>query len=316
MDLNLLVVLDALLAEHSVSRAARRIHSTQPTVSRALGRLRSWFGDPLLTRTQRGMVPTPLGRALAGEVRALLERAEALVERRDTFDPASSQRTFHLTMTEYEQHVLCAPLLAGLRAVAPHVTVNMLPWSLGFPDALQAGTLDMAVCPPIARAPGLRSVELFADEQVVVVRRGHPAVRTKLTLRQFAGLTHVQSAPNGRPGSLIDDLLEAEGLSRRVIMRVSSTFVLPDLVSSSDCCAILPARFAAALCDRGGLKMVPLPLDAPAIVLHLVWHERAEHDAGSKWLRELLGTIVRGWPRPKRSRSAVLDLARRAPRTL
>jgi DNA-binding transcriptional LysR family regulator len=139
IDLNLLVVLDALLAEHSVSRAAKRINSTQPAVSRALGRLRRWFGDPLLTRTRHGMVPTPTGLALTGEVRAVLERIQGFVERRDAFDPARSTRTFRKTMSEYPQYIVCGVLLERIAEAAPGVSVEVLPWSLGFPEALERG---------------------------------------------------------------------------------------------------------------------------------------------------------------------------------
>jgi DNA-binding transcriptional LysR family regulator len=317
MDLNLLVVLDALLTEHSVSRAAKRLNSTQPAVSRALGRLRAWFGDPLLTRTRHGMVPTPAGLALAGEVRAVLERIQGFVERRDAFEPARSARTFRLTMSEYPQYVVCSVLLARLAQAAPGVSVEVLPWSLGFPEALEAGALDLAICPPTTPVPGLHAAELLADELVVIVRRGHPAVAERLTLHRYAALTHVVSAPNGRGGSLIDDLLEAAGLSRRVVLRVPSAIVLPQIVAGSDCAATVPRGLADAVAEVYGLAVLPLPLDAPRIGLTLVWHERAGHDPGNVWLRgEIQALFPSRPPAGKGRRVSVLDLARRAKQTL
>ncbi len=317
LDLNLLVVLDALLVEHSVSRAAKRLNSTQPAVSRALGRLRVWFGDPLLTRTRHGMVPTAQGIALAGEVRAALERIEGFVQRRDAFDPASSPRIFRLTMSEFPQSVLCVPLLARLREAAPFTGVRVLPWSLGFPEALESGGIDCAVCPrPSHRLPGIHVEELFTAESVVVLRRGHPAAAAPLTVRRFAALTHLQTAPNGREGSLLDDLLLAAGLSRRIVMTVPSAFVVPALVSSSDCCAVIPRPLALALADRWGLEVLPLPLDLPALSLNLAWHDRSHADPGCAWLRGQLKEIAAAHAGPKPWQTAALDLSRRAARTL
>ena len=317
IDLNLLVVLDALLTEQSVSRAAKRINSTQPAVSRALGRLRVWFGDPLLTRTRHGMVPTPAGLALAGDVRAVLERIQGFVARRDAFDPARSERTFRMTMSEYPQYLVCAPLLERLAATAPGVSVDVLPWSLSFPEALEAGTLDLAVCPPTTPVPGLHAAELLADDLVVILRRGHLAAAEPLTSERYAALTHVVSAPNGRAGSLIDDLLEAAGLSRRVTLRVPSIIVLPPLVAGSDCCATIPRRLAAAVANVWGLAVLPLPLEAPGISLTLVWHDRAEHDSGNAWLRSEMQALFAPRPRAGKKRDvSVLDLSRRAKRTL
>ncbi len=316
LDLNLLVVLDALLAEQSVSRAAKRINSTQPAVSRALGRLRAWFGDPLLTRTRTGMAPTAAGAALAREVHAALEAVKRVVERRDAFDPRSSPRAFRLTMSDHPQLVVGAVLLDRVARSAPVATFELLPWSLRFPDALESGAIDLAVCPPITPVAGLRSVALFADDLVVVVRRGHPAAARALDLAAYAALDHVVSAPNGRQGSLIDDLLEAEGLSRRVALRVPSALALPALVAGSDACATVPERLAAAFADRFDLAVIPLPIAAPTLAMNLVWHERADRDPGAAWLRaELCAAFVR--PPHARARGvAVMDLTRRAKRTL
>ncbi|MEP7120956.1 MAG: LysR family transcriptional regulator [Byssovorax sp.] len=317
MDLNLLVVLDALLTEQSVSRAAKRLNSTQPAVSRALGRLRVWFGDPLLTRTRHGMVPTPAGLALVGEVRAVLERIQGFVERRDVFDPARSGRTFRMTMSEYPQYLVCAPLLQRLAATAPGVSVEVLPWSLSFPEALDAGTLDLAICPRTTPVPGLHAAELLTDDLVVILRRGHPAAAEPLTPERYAALSHVVSAPNGRAGSLIDDMLEAAGLSRHVVLRVPSIIVLPPLVAGSDCCATVPRRLVAILGEAWDLAVLPLPLQAPAVSLALLWHDRALHDPGNAWLRGEVQALFAPRPRAAKKRDvSVLDLSRRAKQTL
>jgi DNA-binding transcriptional LysR family regulator len=315
MDLNLLVVLDALLREQSVSGAAKRLNATQPGVSRALGRLRASLGDPLLIRTRHGMIPTPTGLAMAPEVRALIEQIQGFFDR-EPFEPASSRRTFRLTMSEYPQYLVSPPLLARLRAAAPGAGIHMPPWSLGFVEGLESGALDCALCPPTTPVPGLHSEELLTDTPTVIVRRGHPTVKGTLTLAQFAALTHLQIAPNGRAGSLIDDLLAAEGLSRQVVMSVASTLVIPMLVARSDCCATIPSRLAAEMADVWQCQSFPLPLAMPAICLHLVWHERSQHDPGSIWLRNQIKEAVARPSHPRPAAVTTLNLARRAARTL
>jgi DNA-binding transcriptional LysR family regulator len=316
MDLNLLVVLDALLAEKSVSRAAKRIHSTQPAVSRALGRLRSWFGDPLLTRSRQGMVPTPLGLAIEAEVHAVLEHIKGLVEREDRFDPASSDRAFRATMSDYAQYILCGALLPRLVRVAPRVSFEVMPWSLGFPAALESGALDLAICPPTTLVPGLRAVELLREDLVVVVRKGHPAGSEPFTAERYAALDHVQGAPNGRAGSIIDDLLEARGLARRVVLTVPGLVVLPSLVAGSDCCATLPRRLASAVAAAYGLAVLPLPVEAPAISLTMMWHDRVQQDPGHVWLRGEVQSLFATRPKGDGRRVSRIDLTRRSKMTL
>jgi DNA-binding transcriptional LysR family regulator len=318
LDLNLLVVLDALLAEKSVSGAARRLNSTQPAVSRSLGRLRTWFGDPLLTRTRKGMAPTAMGLVLGAEVREVVHRIEAFVDRRESFEPGSARRAFHLTMTDFPQQVICGPLLAHLARHAPGIDVDVRPWSLDFPEGLEAGTLDAAISPPINAVAGLRTAELVSDELVLIVRRHHPVTeRKELTLDDYCTLAHVQSAPNGRAGSVVDDMLSARGVSRRVVLRLPSTLALPALVAGSDCCATVPRRLAESLSASGALTILPLPFEAPGVSLTLVWHDRSQHDPGHAWLRAALASVFAPSRVPRQPGGVgVLDLKRRASRTL
>lgn len=318
LDLNLLVVLDALLSEKSVSGAARRLNSTQPAVSRALGKLRTWFGDPLLARTRSGMAPTAMGLLLAAEVRGVVDRIQGFVDRRDSFDAASAKRTFRLTMTDFPQQLVCERLLPHLARHAPGIDIDVRPWSLDFPEGLEAGTLDAAVSPPTTAVSGLRSTELLRDELVLVVRRDHPVTKRKvLTLDDYCALAHVQSAPNGRAGSVVDDMLAARGLSRRIVLRLPSTLALPALVAASDCCATVPRRLAESLSASRPFAIRPLPFEAPGVSLTLVWHDRSEDDPGHAWLRRALVALFAPSKAPtKPTAVGVLDLKRRARRTL
>jgi DNA-binding transcriptional LysR family regulator len=154
------------------------------------------------------------------------------------------------------------------------------------------------------------------DDLVVVVRRGHPAAEGELTLARYAALPHVQSAPNGRAGSVLDDLLEAAGHTRRVVVRVPSAVVVPALCATSDCCATLPSRLAARMAEVWGLSILPLPLEAPAIGLNVFWHQRAHDDPGNAWLRGELRALFATRKRPKARGVSRIDLVRRSRRTL
>jgi DNA-binding transcriptional LysR family regulator len=153
---------------------------------------------------------------------------------------------------------------------------------------------------------------------VLIVRRDHPATKPEtLTLEEYCALAHVQSAPNGRAGSVVDDLLAARGMSRRVVLRVPSTLVLPALVADSDCCATVPRRLAEPLRASGALAILPLPFEAHGISLTLIWHDRSHDDAGHAWLRAALASLFAPTKAPKkRGAVGLLDLKRRARRTL
>ncbi|HYO67666.1 MAG TPA: LysR family transcriptional regulator [Archangium sp.] len=318
MDLNLLLALDALLTERHVSRAAAKLGTSQPSLSRALAQLRLWIGDPLLVRTRHGMTPTPRALALAGEVRAVLERIDGLVGGRGVFEPATSRRVFRLSAAEYPQGLLFPELLARLLQVAPGVGLSVQPWSLRFPEALEEGTLELALAPTGELPPGLRSEPVVGDRFCCVMRKGHPAAGKRLTLERFVQLRHLQVAPTGREGSVLDDLLSRRGLSRQVVVRVPSFVLAPVLLGDSDLCATLPELLAARFAHERGLVVRPLPagLSMPGLVLKQVWHERAQQDAGLEWLRgeiRAVGARLGGFEVKK---AAPLDLRRRERFTL
>jgi DNA-binding transcriptional LysR family regulator len=293
VDLNLLVALDALLAEGHVTRAAARLGLTQSALSRALGRLRVLLDDPLFVRTGHGMRPTPRAQALAEPLRRALEQLHSAVLDRPGFDPATSRRTFTLGTVDYALAVLLPPLLERLKEQAPGVDVTVRSIPRDFTGALEAGELDMVLMPSRPTSAGLVWTPLFDERFVCVLREGHPALRQPLTLKRFAALGHVLVAPEGRPGSQVDDILAEQGMKRRVALLVPNFLVVPPVVAASDLIATLPVRVVRAFEGALALQRVAPPLKVPGFTLAQGWHERQRREPGHVWFRGLMAEVGR-----------------------
>jgi DNA-binding transcriptional LysR family regulator len=287
LDLNLLVALDALLRERSVTRAARRVGLTQPSMSRALGRLRLMFGDALFVRSGGGLVPTPRALALQPELREALERLASAIEDQP-FEPAVAERSFHLSTADYGMAVLAPRLTARLSAEAPSVRLVLHAQSEGDGGALVEGRLDALVLPRGPTTPGCIWTRLFSDEFVCLVRRDHPSVGTDLSLAQYCALGHVFVSPALESAGVADRALARRGLRRRVVVVVPSFLVAPVVASESDLVATVPSRIAELFVGRLPVRAVPVPLSLPAVTVSIAWHERMRRDPAHSWFRRVL----------------------------
>ncbi|RYE90606.1 MAG: LysR family transcriptional regulator [Myxococcales bacterium] len=288
IDLNLLVALEALLAERSVSRAARRLGLSQPATSHALGRLRELLGDPLLVRAGDRMEATPRALALEGPLATALTAVRAVVAPDAPFDPARSDRAFSLETIDYAAAVLLPPLMERLGREAPRVSLEVRTRTDDIDAQLARGALDLAIGLTSPDRPGLRQQPVLSDLFVCVLRRGHPALRRPLTLDRYCAQRHLLVTPTGRPGSLVDDLLAQSGRRRHVALRVPHFLLAPPLVARSDLVWTAPGSMAQAHAALLPLTLRPPPFDLGGFTLTLRWHERAEHDPGHRWLRELV----------------------------
>ncbi|WP_437311801.1 LysR family transcriptional regulator [Sorangium sp. So ce388] len=291
LDLNLLVVLDALLAERHVTRAAARVGMTQPACSHALGRLRRALGDPLLVRGARGaMLPTPRAEALAPALRAALRGLASAIRGEPRFDPATARRTFRIATGDYAELVLLPPLLSLLASAAPSVDVWMMPLALtrdGVVAQLTSGAVDVVIGPPRRGWPDDLYVRpLFEERFRCVVRRDHPAAHGRLTLDRYCALSHLLVAPRGTPGSLVDDALAALGRDRRIAATVPHFLVAPHVIAATDLMATLGARIVDATAAPLGLAVLPPPLELAGFSFAMIWHERTHHDPAHRWLRD------------------------------
>lgn len=297
-DLNLLVVLESLMAERSVSRAARRLGLSQPATSNALARLRQLFDDPLLVRRGNAMVPTPRALELAGHVHAGLAHLQAALEGRQAFDPRASTRSFTLATNDYVAFVLLAPLVRRLREQAPKATLQLKTLdNLTSLAPLGRGELDLALGVGTNLAQDYPREPLFEDGYVCLVRDGHPKVGKRLTLERFVALEHLLVSPYGSRRGVVDTALEQRGYERHVALWVPHFLLAPAIVAQTDLVVTLAERVARELAPRHGLRILPTPLEIPRFVTSQYWDPRHEHEPAHRWLREQVRASVaqRGW---------------------
>jgi DNA-binding transcriptional LysR family regulator len=282
-DLNLLVTLDALLTERSVSRAALRLSLTQSAVSRALSRLRATFGDELFVRTGHGMRPTRLALELAAPLRRTLGALEGLLTSAVAFAPRAAERRFRVSGVDYAVLTLVAPLARRLEALAPKVDLYVQPLSTTPERELETGDLDLLLAPRQAAGASIVWTTVHDDHYVGVVWREHRS--TRLTTKDYASAAHVLVSPWGRPGGIVDDVLAARGLLRRVAIQVPSFSLLPDVLVGTQRVATVPERMARRLCELHPLRAAELPVEIPSFTMCMGWHEVHRNDPAHQWLR-------------------------------
>lgn len=287
VDLNLLVVFDAVYAEGNLSRAAGRLAMTQPAVSNALARFRALTRDRLFVRGARGVTPTPLADRLADPVRRALELVRDGLEGVRAFDPRTSQRSFTLASAFGIEVLVGAAVLNWVRAVAPGVTVRgvtVVERQRLWPD-LRDGVVDIAAdfIPP--RDDRFTSERVMQAEAVVIVRKGHPRVRSRLTLAGYLAEEHVVLSRAGLADMRLEGAEPLLALDRRVLLEVPSPLSVALVVSQSDLVGVLGRRLAEVLAPQLGLKILPLPVKLPLFPAYIVWHRSRDSDPGHRWLR-------------------------------
>ena len=218
-DLNLLIVFDAVMQERSVTRAGSRIGLSQPAMSHALNRLRHMLKDELFVRTPEGMAPTARAEMLALPLRKALSEMQLALEPA-SFDPASSDRRFALALNNYAAVVLAPPLVAATLAAAPAVHLDLRPsGTLDIVDRLDRGDIDLAIGGPAGQGTRFAAAPLFEDPYVLVMRRGHPASRQKLTAKTLGAIPHLEISSSREDTSFIDQWLASHSTQRRVALR-------------------------------------------------------------------------------------------------
>ncbi|MFJ3055333.1 LysR family transcriptional regulator [Herbaspirillum sp. NPDC087042] len=287
LDLNLLKALAALLDERNVTRAAARLGVTQPAMSGILTRLRENFDDPLFSRTQRGIVPTPRALELQQPLQRILGEIDGLLHPA-VFDPATATLDYTVAATDYALRAIAVPFLTALKQHAPQVRVALASVEDGpLQERLERGEIDLALSTPEATPPGLHARKLFEEHYVCALRAGHPAARgRRLSLRQFCALEHALVSYAGDPfHGVTDEALARLGLQRRVSLSVKRFLVLPDILRATDMVAVVPQRLVAGV---EGLKLLAPPLPIPGFTKIAAWHERSHRDPAQRWLRQLL----------------------------
>lgn len=294
-DLNLLVVLDTLLTERSVSRTAQILNLSQPAVSAALARLRSYFNDKLLVQAGSIMEPTELGRVLTGRVHELLQNTEELIFTRTTFDPAIAQRRFLVSASGFTALALFKKVTMYLTREAPGVCVSLRPFPLPFQGtvSLDKGSNDFIILPEDLAFPGYPSELLFEDVLVAIAWSGNSAIRRKLTRDHLVNLSHVvYEFDAGRRLTLDGAAYESQGIRRKVVAAVPNYLLIPHLIVGTDHIGVLQKRFADHFAKILPLKVFPLPIPIPPIKLVIQWQAFRDIDPGMVWFRTLLKDIA------------------------
>jgi DNA-binding transcriptional LysR family regulator len=289
-DLNLLIALDALLAEGGVAAAARRLRLSPSAMSRTLSRLREATGDPLLVRAGRGLVPTPRAVALRAAVGDIVEAAQAALRPVEVLDPARLECLFTLQTADGFVENFGPALLARMAAQAPKARLRFAAKTGRDGAALRDGAVDLEIgVVGKTMGPEVRTQALFHDRFIGVVRPGHPLCDGKISAARFAAGRHVLVSRAGATRGVIDDALNGLGLAREVAVIVGGFAAGPALVRGSDLIVSVPERHTGNL--RDGLFSFPLPFDAPQITVSMLWHPRRDADPAHRLLREWVRAV-------------------------
>lgn len=291
IDLNLLVVLDVLLDERSVSRAAQRLNLSQPAVSGALKRLRGTFRDPLFIRSQQGIRPTPRALDLIGPVKTVLQDIDEMLSTAE-FRPETADATFTVAATDYAQMTFLAPLIREIHQTAPSVRFAIVPTDAHtMAEEFERQEIDFAITVPEMAPENMHSFELFGDRYVCAVRRGHPVADAALTVDDFCALDHVIVTPSsdGFRGPT-DDALSLMGRQRRVVVSVPTFLSLPSILENGNFIAVAPERVFVPFAHT--LRVFPAPFDIPRVSMIALWHERTSRSPAHQWIRRKMEEIA------------------------
>ena len=296
IDLNLLRVLDALLREQHVSRAANALHLSQPATSAALARLRDALGDPLLVRTARGMQPTERAIQLAPQLRALLENIAVVLLPPVEFDPRQTKMIFNVAATDYFVELTNRKLAQRLSNESPNIQFAWRPLiGAGLIEKMQSAQYDVAITNR-ARVPGSLHVRSLMKESFVgIANKKNKRIKAKapMALDTFCKLPHVLVSPTGVDPfhGATDDALAARGLARQVAFSVPQFRFAIDIVDSTDAIAVFPAKLAAQYRDR--ITQFALPIALSSFDIAMSWHERTHRSPPHQWLRKQLLELVK-----------------------
>jgi len=300
LDLNLLRVFDEVMAEGSLTRAARNLSLTQPAVSNALRRLRETLGDELVQRSGQGMAPTPRARAIWPAVReALAQLQSSLIP--NEFVPAEANTSFVLAMSDASAAELIPGLTETLEKQAPRVTLRVVPLTTRDPRSLldeEACDLAVGYFPSMLADLTARKQSgepqpffhqrLFTGEYVCVMRKDHPLAQGTLTIDAFCAARHMLVSFSGRPFGFVDEALATLGRERFVVLTVNQFFTAARVVANANLLTVLPLHFLKVTGFADQLVFRPLPFEVSPVLVDAVWHRRSQQRSSHVWLREVV----------------------------
>lgn len=289
LDLNLLVVLDRLLAERSVSQTALQLRLTQPAISNALSRLRQHFEDELLVQVGRRMEPTPFAESLQEPVHNALEELRRIATTRSEFDPLTAERTFTIICSDYVFQVYLTHVVRELGTAAPGLRLTTFLTSELSADLLNQGKADFIIVPEMRKVPDHPAVPLFSDRFSCIAWKENPLLGNGITKEKFLALEHVSTClgPNNPP-HIEQESLDAHGLSRKIAVFAPNFTSVPDAVVGTNFIATVHAKAAALYAKRLPIRVFPPPVEIAPFVEVVQWHKNKGSDPGILWMRDFL----------------------------
>ena len=303
-NLNLLLALDGLLSQRSVTAAAKRVRVTPSAMSHSLSELRHLLGDPLLVRSGRGMVLTPRAEALVSPLHTLLMDAERLLGGGATFDPATTARRFVIAATDFLATLLMPALLDAAAREAPGTSLEIVPSSRrGNAWLLETGDVDLALGAIVDEAPGIRRMDLLTDGFACAARKGHPSIDGALDLDSYVQTPHLLITLGDDTGpTWIDQALTKLGRKRHVAARVRYFMAAPLIVARSDLLLTGPSMLIRYFAELVPLQVLRPPIDLPTYPEEAYWHQRFDEDPAHTWLRNLVKKTARSFGLKERPR--------------
>ncbi len=294
VDLNLLVIFEAIFSTGNVSQAAKQLGISQPTVSNSLTRLRESLDDQLFVRAKHGVTPTPKATQIIGAVREALQIIQVGITGGESFDPALTKRTFRLVVAEPMEQVIMPPLINGLPEGSSISFDYFSPLSQNIEESLITGTTELAIFLLPPKTPDLRTKVLCPLDVVGIVRQGHPRLGklSSITKKQFIKESHVTL--NLQPGKITNSekVSVLQTPSRSTVCRVSNAGAVARIVGATDLFGVIPGLFAEYAAKPLGLKIFKLPMEMNTQKMFMIWHVRHSTDNAHIWLRNRIQSLV------------------------
>ena len=302
IELSLIRAFHTVITERSVSRAALRLRSSQPAVSGQLKRLRGLIGDPLLVRAGAGMAPTALALSLLPAAAQVLQSAQLMfggLAATQGFAPQAAAHTFRIAASDYLDPLFLPELVSRVRAQASGVTLDLLPLTRDYDyrSHLARGEVDLVIGNWLSPPAELHLGRLVSDELVCLVGKEHAAVRypRQWAAERYLAAEHIAPTPLHAGGvGIIDELLQAQGLKRRILVRCPHFGLAPAMVARSDLVLTTGRQFCARYIGSLPVRIVRCPVEFPALTYYQLWHDLTHASAAVRWLREQVRDVARG----------------------
>ncbi|MGD1912967.1 MAG: LysR family transcriptional regulator [Rivularia sp. (in: cyanobacteria)] len=291
LDLNLLIALDVLITEASVTKAAERLNMSQSTMSYSLKRLRNILNDDILIRTSREMEVTPYARQISHRIRQILVEIQSTLLEKEAFNPATAKETFKIAASDYVEATIGLSLIQQITTQAPGIRIRISNLEKDtVMDALDENRIDIVINPKLALKSWHVEENLYREEFVCVFR-GDDSVK-ELSVTDYLEKPHVLVSLRDDFQGAYDKILEPQQQSRQIIWSTSHFMAVPFLLANSDCVALLPNRMAQQCAKAMKLKLLPPPIAIEGFIVSMVWHQRNTNNSAHQWLRQQIVEAV------------------------